>query len=132
MSAVFFGLGADVPFQNDPHVDVGMTVNGRRVQVEKVVMAGGRGGLYYRNAKGKKIYLKAYQRDKCVGKTLERDSGVCATKNVVRSTDAGFFSGASGASGTDVTSRTSTGTGTGVNAIASSSGRRPYGGFIAQ
>jgi hypothetical protein len=60
-----------------PNVNVKTTVHGKIVQHTKSVQTGDRGGLFYINAAGNKVYLKAYQRDKCLQNTLSSDTGVC-------------------------------------------------------
>ena len=73
------GLGSFLPFQDNARVVVVTTVDGRRVQVNKDVKVGQRGGLYYINDLGKRVYLKDYQREKCVNGKLEYDHGVCSS-----------------------------------------------------
>ena len=52
---------------------------GKIVPVAKKITLGGRGGAYYVNAKGKKVYLKRYQKRQCIkGGGVEGDDlGLC-------------------------------------------------------
>ena len=38
---------------------------GKILPVRKTILKGGGGGLYYVNSKGKRVYLKEYQRKQC-------------------------------------------------------------------
>jgi len=57
---------------------------GKIVPVRKNIVLGGRGGAFYLNEKGKKVYLKRYQKRQCVkGHGVQGDdAGVCRTVNV--------------------------------------------------
>jgi len=75
---VLGALGNIDPFLNDGRVDVATTFRGRRVEVQKQVRIGKRGGLYYMNADNKPVYLKRYQRQQCTAGTLDYDTGACS------------------------------------------------------
>lgn len=57
---------------------------GKIVPVVKKLEIGRRGGAYYENEKGKKVYLKRYQKQQCIkdGRVEGDDDGKCRTVNV--------------------------------------------------
>ena len=57
---------------------------GKIVPVVKTLQIGERGGAYYVNSKGKKVYLKRYQKQQCIkdGRVEGDNAGKCRQVNV--------------------------------------------------
>ena len=104
---------------NLQNVDVKTTVHGKIVPQSKSVQTGGRGGLFYINAAGNRVYLKAYQREKCLKNTLSSDTGACRSGVLYQNDDDGNDDG------DDDTSLP-------VKKKRHDAVKRAYGGFIAK
>lgn len=78
-----------LPFQDDSRVAALATVDGTLADVTKKVMVGKRGGLFYervdpKTGKVTRVYLKEYQREKCVDGFLVGSGRSCKGVKVAR------------------------------------------------